>query len=88
MELSSRILRKFSGVGLAKASVKELKNTFGLGSGKRAKLSHVMNSVVAICKKKSALLLSPKDIWDGTPKIFVIIKRALRDFLWIPEIRK
>ena len=34
VELSGKILRKFSGAGLAKASVKELKNTFGLGSAK------------------------------------------------------
>ena len=34
VELSSKILNKFSGVGLAKASVKELKSTFGLGAPK------------------------------------------------------
>ena len=34
VELSGKILRKFSGAGLAKASAKELKNTFGLGSAK------------------------------------------------------
>ena len=55
MELSSRILRKFSGVGLAKASVKELKILLVLEARKRAKLSHVMNSVVAICKIKNQL---------------------------------
>ena len=65
VELSSKILRKFSGVGLAKASVKVLKNTFGLGSAKACEIvacyelsrRHLQN-------KKSVLLLSPKDIWD------------------------
>ncbi len=65
VELSSKILRKFSGAGLAKASVKELKNTFGLGSAKACEIAacyelgrrHLQN-------KQSVLLLSPKDVWD------------------------
>ncbi|MFA4831460.1 MAG: DNA repair protein RadC [Patescibacteria group bacterium] len=65
VELSSKILRKFSGVGLAKASVKELKNTFGLGSAKACEIvacyelgrRHLQN-------KQSVLILSPKDVWD------------------------
>ncbi len=65
IELSSKILRKFSGVGLAKASVKELKNTFGLGSAKACEIvacyelgrRHLQN-------KQSVLFLSPKDVWD------------------------
>jgi len=32
VELARKILGKFSGSGLAKASFKELKNTFGLGA--------------------------------------------------------
>ena len=65
VELSGKILRKFSGVGLAKASVKELKNTFGLGSAKACEVvacyelgrRHLQN-------KQSVLLLSYKDVWD------------------------
>ena len=65
VELSGKILRKFSGVGLAKASVKELKNTFGLGSAKACEIvacfelgrRHLQN-------KQSILLLSPKDVWN------------------------
>ena len=65
VELSGRILRKFSGAGLAKASVKELKNTFGLGSAKASEIvacfelgrRHLQN-------KKSILLLSPQDVWN------------------------
>ncbi|PIR41998.1 MAG: hypothetical protein COV30_00745, partial [Candidatus Yanofskybacteria bacterium CG10_big_fil_rev_8_21_14_0_10_37_15] len=65
VELSNKILRKFSGAGLAKASAKELKNTFGLGSAKACEIvacyelgrRHLQN-------KQSVLLLSPKDVWD------------------------
>ena len=65
VELSGKILRKFSGAGLAKASAKELKNTFGLGSAKACEIvacyelgrRHLQN-------KQSVLLLSPKDVWD------------------------
>ncbi len=65
VELSGKILRMFYGAGLAKASVKELKNTFGLGSAKACEIvacyelgrRHLQN-------KQSALLLSPKDVWD------------------------
>lgn len=65
VELSGKILRKFSGAGLAKASAKELKNTFGFGSAKACEIvacyelgrRHLQN-------KQSVLLLSPKDVWD------------------------
>ncbi len=65
VELSGKILRKFSGAGLAKAAVKELKNTFGLGSAKACEIvacyelgrRHLQN-------KQSVMLLSPKDVWS------------------------
>ncbi|GEM_PF-120142 len=38
VELSKRILSKFSADGLSKANVKELKNTFGLGSAKACEI--------------------------------------------------
>jgi len=65
VELSSKILRKFSGVGLAKASVKELKNTFGLGSAKACEIVACYElGRRHLHDKQSVLLLSPKDVWD------------------------
>ncbi len=65
VELSGKILRKFSGVGLAKASVKELKNTFGLGSAKACEIVACYElGRRHLRDKQSVLLLSPKDVWD------------------------
>ena len=65
VELSGKILRKFSGVGLAKASVKELKNTFGLGSAKACEIVACYElGRRHLHDKQSVLLLSPKDVWD------------------------
>jgi len=65
VELANKILKKFSGVGLAKASVKELKNTFGLGSAKACEIVACFELGRRLLQnKQSALLLSPKDVWD------------------------
>lgn len=65
VELAGKILRKFSGVGLTKASVKELKNTFGLGSAKACEISACFElSRRLLQNKQSTLILSPKDVWD------------------------
>ncbi len=65
VELAGKILRKFSGVGLAKASVKELKNTFGLGSAKACEVAACFELGRRLLQnKQSALLLSPKDVWN------------------------
>jgi len=65
VELANKILRKFSGVGLAKASVKELKNTFGLGSAKACEVVACFELGRRLLQnKQSVLLLSPQDIWD------------------------
>ena len=64
VELSGKILRKFGGVGLATASVADLKHTFGFGSAKACEVvacfelgrRHLQN-------KQSVLLLSPQDVW-------------------------
>ena len=65
VELSSKILRKFSGAGLAKASAKELKNTFGLGSAKACEIVACYElGRRHLHDKQSVLLLSPKDVWD------------------------
>lgn len=65
VELASRILKKFSGDGLAKASVKELKNTSGLGSAKACEIVACFELGRRFLQnKQSALLLSPQDVWD------------------------
>ncbi|OGZ28906.1 MAG: hypothetical protein A2562_03965 [Candidatus Nealsonbacteria bacterium RIFOXYD1_FULL_39_11] len=65
VELSSKILRKFSGTGLAKASAKELKNTFGLGSAKACEIVACFELGRRLLQnKKSVLLLSPQDVWN------------------------
>jgi DNA repair protein RadC len=65
IELSNKILKKFSGEGLAKANIKELKSTFGLGS---AKASEVVASFELgrrlLQNKQVTLILSPKDVWE------------------------
>lgn len=65
VELSKRILSKFSGDGLSKADVKALKNTFGLGSAKACEIVACFELGRRLLQhKQSALLLSPKDVWD------------------------
>lgn len=65
VELSKRILNKFSGDGLSKADVRELKNTFGLGSAKACEIVACFELGRRLLQsKQSALLLSPKDVWD------------------------
>lgn len=65
VELSSKILRKFSGAGLAKASIKDLKNTFGLGSAKACEIVACFELGRRLLQnKQSALLLSPQDVWN------------------------
>lgn len=39
IELAGKILKKFNGAGLAKVSIKELKDTFGLGSAKTCEIA-------------------------------------------------
>ena len=65
VELSKRILGKFSADGLAKANVKELKNTFGLGSAKACEIVACFELGRRLLQnKQSVLLLSPKDVWE------------------------
>lgn len=65
VELSRRILSKFSGDGLSKADVKALKNTFGLGTAKACEIVACFELGRRLLQnKQSALLLSPKDVWD------------------------
>ena len=64
VELSNKILKKFSKEGLNKATFKELKNTFGLGAAKACEIVACFELSRRLLKnKKSVLLLSPKDVW-------------------------
>ncbi|MEW6407798.1 MAG: DNA repair protein RadC [Patescibacteria group bacterium] len=64
VELANKILKKFSGDGLAKASVKELKNTFGLGAAKACEIVACFELGRRLLQnKQSVLLLSPQDVW-------------------------
>lgn len=65
VELSNKILRKFSGTGLAKASFKELKDTFGLGTAKASEVVACFELGRRLLQnKKAALLLSSQDVWE------------------------
>ncbi len=72
VEMSRKILGKFhakgragSGDGLSKASVKELKNTFGLGSAKACEIVACFELGRRLLQnKKSQIYLTPKDVWQ------------------------
>lgn len=65
VELSKRILTKFNGNGLAKATINELKNTFGLGKVKACEIMACFELGKRLLQdKKSCLILSPKEVWD------------------------
>jgi len=65
VELSNKILKKFSGQGLNSAGYKELKNTFGLGPAKACEIIACFELGRRLLQnKKSVLILSPQDVWD------------------------
>jgi DNA repair protein RadC len=65
VELSKKILRKFSRDGLAEADFKELKNTFGLGAAKACEIIACFELGRRLLKNKQfALLLSPQDVFN------------------------
>jgi len=65
VELARKILGKFSGSGLAKASFKELKNTFGLGAAKACEIVACFELGRRLLQnKKSQIYLTPKDVWN------------------------
>lgn len=65
VELSNKILKKFSNEGLATANFIELKNTFGLGPAKACEIVACFELGRRLLKgKKAALLLSPQDVWQ------------------------
>ncbi len=65
VELSNKILKKFSNDGISKANLKELKNTFGLGSAKACEIVACFELGRRLLRNKQTfLILSPKDVWD------------------------
>ena len=65
VELSSKILKKFSGDGLPKTTVKELKNTFGLGAAKACEIVACFELGRRLLQnKQSILILEPKVVWE------------------------
>lgn len=65
VELSNKILKKFSSDGLVKASFKELKDTFGLGAAKASEIVACFELGRRLLQnKQSVLLLSPQDVWN------------------------
>jgi len=65
IELARKILGKFSGDGLSKANLSDLKNTFGLGSAKACEIIACFELGRRLLQsKKSRIYLIPKDIWQ------------------------
>jgi len=65
IELSEKILKKFSGEGLAKADTEELKNTFGLGEAKACEIVACFELGKRLLKdKKTVLLMTPEEVFD------------------------
>lgn len=65
IDLSNKILKKFSSVGLTHVSIKDLKNTFGLGTAKACEIVACFELGRRLLQnKKFLLILSPQDVWE------------------------
>lgn len=65
IELSNKILKKFTGNNLTKTDVKELKSTTGLGEAKACVIVACFELGKRLLKEKKAeLILSPEDVWE------------------------
>jgi len=65
VNLAKKILRKFAKIKLPKASLKELKSTYGLGVAKACEIIACFElSRRMLQSKKATLILSPKDVWQ------------------------
>lgn len=65
VDLSNKVLTKFSGKGLTTANFKELKSTFGLGETKSCEIIACFELGRRLLKnKQSILILTPKDVWN------------------------
>lgn len=66
IELAKKILKKFPQEKLLTASIGELKNIHGLGKVKASEIIACLEFGRRMLKdKKSALILSPKDVWEN-----------------------
>lgn len=65
VELSSRILKKFSGSGLTNATFHELKNTYGLGSAKACEVVACFELGRRLLKEGTEnTIISPQEVWS------------------------
>ena len=65
IELAKQILKKFNNEGLAHAHIGDLQNTFGIGSAKACEIIACFELGRRLLQnKKSALILSPRDVWQ------------------------
>lgn len=65
VELSNKILKKFTGNSLAKANIKDLKDILGLGEAKACEIVACFELGKRLLKEKKAeLILSPEDVWQ------------------------
>ncbi len=70
IELSKKILKKFPDQKLLEAGIKDLSEIHGLGKVKAGEIIACLEFGKRILKdKKSALLLSPKDVWENCKDI-------------------
>lgn len=70
LELSKKIIRKFGRDGLIDAKFSDLKNTFGLGKTKASEIMACFELGRRLLKEKqSALILSPRDVWENLKDI-------------------
>ncbi|RJR15024.1 JAB domain-containing protein [Candidatus Microgenomates bacterium] len=64
LELAKKILKKFDNENLTRATFKELKDTFGLGSVKTCEVIACFELGRRFLKdKQSILIISPRDVW-------------------------
>jgi len=70
LELSKKILKKFPDQKLLEANIEDLSEIHGLGKVKASEIIACLEFGKRILKdKKSALILSPKDVWENCKDI-------------------
>jgi len=70
VELSKKILQRFGEAGLASATLDELREVKGLGGSKALQILAGIELGKRVLKgKKSALVLSPQDVWNELKEI-------------------
>jgi len=70
IDFAKNILRKFPNFSLADADVKQLQDTFGVGTAKACEIVACFELGRRMLKgKKTNLILTPKDVWDNLKDI-------------------